>query len=85
VEISVSGYLPVAIFAALIVGFGVVSLAVARVLRPSRPDALAVFLFPWALVVRAVGLPAFWVMAAFVAIMGLGWLYAYREGVLEWK
>ena len=48
-------------------------------------DALAVFLFPWALVLRAAGLPAFWVMAAFVAIVGLGWLYAYREGVLEWK
>jgi NADH:ubiquinone oxidoreductase subunit 3 (subunit A) len=31
------------------------------------------------------GLAAFWVMAAFVAIIGLGWLYAYREGVLEWK
>ena len=23
--------------------------------------------------------------AVFVAILGLGWLYAYREGVLEWK
>jgi len=100
---------------------GVVSLAVARFLRPSRPDsvklmnyecgaepigpawvqfpagfylvalvfivfdALAVFLFPWALILRAAGLPAFWVMAAFVATLGLGWLYAYREGVLEWK
>ena len=119
-----SGYLPVAIFAALIVGFGVVSLGMAWILRPSRPDpvklanyecgaepigpawvqfpvgfylvalvafvfiifdALAVFLFPWVLVLRAVGLPAFWVMAAFVGIIGLGWLYAYREGVLEWK
>ena len=116
-----SGYLPVLIFAALIIGFGVVSLAVARLLRPSRPgavklmnyecgaepigtawvqfpvgfylvalvfivfDALAVFLFPWALVLRAVGPSAFWVMAAFVGILGLGWLYAYREGVLEWK
>ena len=116
-----SGYLPVLIFAALIVGFAVVSLAVARFLRPSRPDAvklmnyecgaepigpawvqfpagfylvalifivfdaLAVFLFPWALILRASGLPAFWVMAAFVATLGLGWLYAYREGVLEWK
>src|SRR5437667_3820353 len=34
----VSEYVPVAIFAALIVAFGVVSLAVARLLRPSRPD-----------------------------------------------
>jgi NADH:ubiquinone oxidoreductase subunit 3 (subunit A) len=25
------------------------------------------------------------VMAGFVGIVGLGWLYAYREGVLEWK
>jgi len=116
-----SGYLPVLIFAALITGFAVVSLAVARLLRPSRPgavklmnyecgaepigtawvqfpvgfylvalvfivfDALAVFIFPWVLVLRAGGLAAFWVMAAFVAIIGLGWLYAYREGVLEWK
>src|SRR4029078_12887271 len=48
-------------------------------------DALAVFLFPWGLLVPGGGLPAFWVMAAFVAIIGLGWLYAYREGVLEWK
>ncbi|OGL06678.1 MAG: hypothetical protein A3H48_05305 [Candidatus Rokubacteria bacterium RIFCSPLOWO2_02_FULL_71_18] len=116
-----SGYLPVVIFTVLIVAFAVVSLAVARFLRPSRPnpvkqmnyecgavpigaawvqfpvgfylvalvfivfDALAVFLIPWTLVLRAGGLPAFWVMAAFVAIIGLGWLYAYREGVLEWK
>ncbi len=116
-----SAYLPVAIFAALIVAFAVVSLAVARLLRPSRPDlvklmnyecgaepigpawvqfpvgfylvalifivfdALAVFLFPWALVLRSSGLAAFWVMAAFIAILMLGWLYAYREGVLEWK
>jgi NADH-quinone oxidoreductase subunit A len=116
-----SGYLPVLIFAALIIGFGVVSLAVARLLRPSRPgtvklmnyecgaepigiawvqfpvgfylvalvfivfDTLAVFLFPWALVLRAVGPSAFWVMAGFVGVLGLGWLYAYREGVLEWK
>jgi NADH-quinone oxidoreductase subunit A len=116
-----SGYLPVLIFAALIVGFGVVSLAVARFVRPRRPnavklmnyecgaepigsawvqfpagfylvalvfvvfDALAVFLFPWALILRTGGLPAFSVMAAFIAILGLGWLYAYREGVLEWK
>ena len=48
-------------------------------------DALAVFLFPWALVLKTGGMEAFWVMAAFVSIIGLGWLYAYREGVLEWK
>ena len=116
-----SAYVPVVIFAVLILAFGVVSLGVARFLRPARPDptklanyecgaepigsawiqfpvgfylvalvfivfdALAVFLFPWALVLRAAGMPAFWTVAAFVCILGLGWLYAYREGVLEWK
>ena len=116
-----SAYLPVLIFAVMIVAFGVVSLLMARVLRPSRPDpvklmnyecgaepigpawvqfpvgfylvalvflvfdTLAVFLFPWALVLRGAGMGAFWVMAGFVAIIGLGWLYAYREGLLEWK
>jgi NADH-quinone oxidoreductase subunit A len=116
-----SDYVPIAIFAALILAFGVVSLGVARLLRPSRPDpvklmnyecgaepigpawvqfpvgfylvallfivfdTLAVFLFPWALILGSAGLPAFWVIAGFVGIIGLGWLYAYREGVLEWK
>lgn len=118
---NVSEYLAVAVFAGFIVAFGVVSLAVARLLRPSRPDpvklqnyecgsepigsawvqfpvgfylvalvfivfdALAVFVIPWAIVVRSAGLGAFWVMAAFIAILMLGWVYAYREGVLEWK
>ena len=115
------GYTSVAIFAVLIVGFGVVSLIGARLVRPSRPeltklmnyecgaepigdawiqfpvgfylvalvfivfDALAVFLFPWTLVLRVVGMSGFWVMAGFIGIIALGWLYAYREGVLEWK
>ena len=48
-------------------------------------DVLAVFLFPWALILKSGGMGAFWVMAAFIGIIGLGWLYAYREGVLEWK
>src|SRR5687767_1362273 len=117
----VSGYVPVAIFAVLIVGFGVVSLAAAQLLRPSRPDAvklanyecgaepigsawiqfpvgfylvaivfivfdaLVVFLLPWTLILKSAGLPAFWVMAGFVGTLLLGWVYAYREGVLEWK
>jgi NADH-quinone oxidoreductase subunit A len=48
-------------------------------------DALAVFLFPWALVLRAFGLWAVGTMALFIGILSLGWVYAYREGILEWK
>jgi len=48
-------------------------------------DALAVFLFPWALVLRGFGLPAMGIMGLFIAILSLGWVYAYKEGILEWK
>ena len=116
-----TGYLPVAIFLGLIIAFAVVSLVLARFVRPSRPDvvksmnyecgaepigdawvqfpvgfylvalvfivcdALVVFLFPWALVLREFGVTALAVMGGFVGIVALGWLYAYREGILEWK
>ena len=52
-------------------------------------DALAVFLFPWALSLRSLsrpdGLGAVGIMALFIGILSLGWLYAYKEGILEWK
>lgn len=48
-------------------------------------DALAVFLFPWALVLRELGFWALGVMGGFLGILTLGWVYAYREGILEWK
>src|SRR3989304_10295666 len=104
-----SDYLPVFIFAAMVTGFAGGSLAIAAILRPSRPetvkletyecgaepigqawiqfpvgfylvailflvfDALAVFLFPWALALRPLGLAAFLPMVTFLVIPFLGW------------
>lgn len=48
-------------------------------------DTLAVFLFPWAVTMRELGVQGLLAMVGFIAILGLGWLYAYREGLLEWK
>jgi NADH-quinone oxidoreductase subunit A len=48
-------------------------------------DTLAVFLFPWAVTIRALGVGGLKAMLAFVAILSLAWVYAYREGILEWK
>ena len=49
-------------------------------------DALAVFLFPWALTLRALGAGGPGGDAGrSSAILALGWVYAYREGILEWK
>ena len=48
-------------------------------------DALAVFLFPWALTIRTLGAWGILAMLMFVSILLLGWIYAYRERILEWK
>jgi NADH-quinone oxidoreductase subunit A len=48
-------------------------------------DTLAVFLFPWALTIRALGVGGLKTMLGFVAILSLAWIYAYREGILEWR
>ena len=96
-----SGYLPVVVYLVVIVAFAVVSLGLARLLSPSRPtavklqtyecgsetigDAWAVFLFPWVLALRGLGMWGIWTMVGFLAILSLGWLYAYRERILEWQ
>ena len=46
-------------------------------------DALAVFLFPWVLALRGLGVPGLVAMVTFLAILSLGWVYAYRERILE--
>lgn len=48
-------------------------------------DAEAAFLFPWVVSLRDAGPPAFWGMVAFVAILFLGWIYAWRKGDLKWS
>jgi NADH-quinone oxidoreductase subunit A len=48
-------------------------------------DALAVFLFPWVLTMRALGVWGLGAMVLFLAILSLGWVYAYRERILEWQ
>jgi NADH-quinone oxidoreductase subunit A len=117
----VTGYFAVFIYLVTIVAFAVVSLAAARLLRPTRGyaskyenyecgaqpigeawvqfpvgfylvalvfilfDALSVFLFPWALVLRSLGVNGLVVMLGFLATVSLGWWYARREGMFEWQ
>jgi NADH:ubiquinone oxidoreductase subunit 3 (subunit A) len=47
-------------------------------------DVEAVFLFPWALVFRSLGTAGFVEMLLFIAVLGVGLLYAWRKGALEW-
>jgi NADH:ubiquinone oxidoreductase subunit 3 (subunit A) len=48
-------------------------------------DALAVFLFPWVLALRGLGAWGIGTMVIFLGILSLGWIYAYRERMLEWQ
>ncbi len=48
-------------------------------------DVLAVFIYPWALELETLGGEGFVVAFVFIAIIGVGYLYAWRKRVLEWK
>lgn len=48
-------------------------------------DIEAVFLFPWATVLRELGAGAFAAAVTFVLVLMLGWLYALRKEALQWQ
>ncbi len=48
-------------------------------------DGETVFLFPWAVKMRALGGEGVLCVAVFFAILVLGLVYAWRKGALEWK
>lgn len=47
-------------------------------------DVEAVFLHPWAVVLRDLGWYGFWVMAVFVLLLFESYYYILRRGGLEW-
>ena len=113
-------YIPILIFLVIAILFPVVSLALAKAVRPSNYDRVkseayecgveaegeprqrysihyyviavlfvvfdveTVFLFPWAVKYRALGLFGFMEMVIFLAILVLGYVYAWKKGALEW-
>jgi NADH-quinone oxidoreductase subunit A len=48
-------------------------------------DIEVVFLYPWALLFRELGLLGFIEMALFVMVLLVGLIYAWRKGALEWE
>ena len=48
-------------------------------------DVAAAFTYPWAIELRNLGVAALLPMLGFVAILTLGWAYAWRRGALEWS
>ena len=47
-------------------------------------DVDAAFLYPWALIFRELGLFGLVEMAVFVALLGGGFVYAWKVGALDW-
>ena len=47
-------------------------------------DIEAAFLFLWVQSLREIGMGAFWAMTVFLAVLLLGWVYAWRKGDLHW-
>lgn len=47
-------------------------------------DIEIIFLFPWAMVFRSLGMIAFVSMAMFIGVLVLGLAYAWKKGALQW-
>jgi len=113
-------YVPILIFALVAAAFPVVTLVVARLVRPSKPDPVklstyecgietvgevrdrysvryyiiavlfvvfaveVIFMFPWAVRFKQLGLVGLVSMYTFLGILLLGLYYAWRKGALEW-
>lgn len=48
-------------------------------------DIEAVFIFPWAVLFRKLGLFGFFEMLVFLTILLLGLFYVWKKGALEWE
>jgi NADH-quinone oxidoreductase subunit A len=44
-----------------------------------------VFIFPWAVVMKQVGMPGFIEILIFFFVLGIGLLYAWKKGALKWE
>lgn len=47
-------------------------------------DVEAVFLYPWAVIIRRLGVYGLVEMTVFIAILVLGLAYAWRKGAIQW-
>jgi NADH-quinone oxidoreductase subunit A len=48
-------------------------------------DVMVVFLYPWAVDLKQLGEFGFFAVLIFISIVVIGYIYAWRKKVLEWK
>ena len=47
-------------------------------------DVEAVFLYPWAIILRELKMFGFWEMLVYIGIVLVGLFYVWKKGVLDW-
>ena len=48
-------------------------------------DLEIAFLFPWAIVLKQIGMFGFWSMMMFLGVLTVGFIYEWRKGALNWQ
>jgi NADH-quinone oxidoreductase subunit A len=48
-------------------------------------DVTAIFIYSWAVILRQIGAQALLAALVLITIVSVGYLFAWRKGVLEWK
>ena len=48
-------------------------------------DVEAVFLYPWAVILKELKMFGFWEMLIYIGIVLIGLLYVWKKGVLDWN
>jgi NADH-quinone oxidoreductase subunit A len=48
-------------------------------------DVEAVFLYPWAILLKRLKMFGFWEMMTYVLIILVGYVYVWKKGVLDWN
>jgi NADH-quinone oxidoreductase subunit A len=47
-------------------------------------DVEVIFLYPWAVDFKALGMPGFWEMISYLAVLLVGFFYILKKGALKW-
>jgi NADH-quinone oxidoreductase subunit A len=48
-------------------------------------DVEAVFLYPWAVILRQLKMFGFWEMLVYISVVLVGFFYIWKKGVLDWS
>jgi len=48
-------------------------------------DVEAVFLYPWAVILKELKMFGFWEMMVFIAVVLVGLIYIWKKGVIDWS